>query len=334
MTTTRARGTRIGLAAAMALGLATTASPAAAQPDWVNVNTAPIIVWVDIPWQLDWPYDQVLGGQGWEVGDEVDASINGEHLGTATAAPNEWGTATPDFTEQLLDSGITLQAEDEIVFTLADGTRTETHVITSLTVETVSAESDTVSGTAEPGSWVFLQEWGVNCAVMADSQGAWEADYGGSADCDDVLDITSENFGWAAQFDADGNATAVVWTPPAGDLTVTGFTAPVEMGGVWNTVKGGRTVPLKFEVFQDGVEVTDPGVVTAFTQRQVPCGDGASTGEAVEGVSTTGATSLRYDPDAGHFVQNWKTPRDPGACYQVTLTTEDGSAISALFALT
>ena len=31
--------------------------------------------------------------------------------------------------------------------------------------------------------------------------------------------------------------------------TLKGFYQPVDMNGVWNTVKGGSTVPLKFEVF-------------------------------------------------------------------------------------
>jgi hypothetical protein len=46
---------------------------------------------------------------------------------------------------------------------------------------------------------------------------------------------------------------------------------------------------------------------------------------------TTGGTSLRYDSTAGQFVQNWQTPKKAGACYTVTMTTDDGSEISANF---
>ena len=50
-------------------------------------------------------------------------------------------------------------------------------------------------------------------------------------------------------------------------------------------------------------------------------------------MTTTGQTVLRYDSVAGQFVQNWQTPKKPGACYQVTMTTQDDSALSAFFKL-
>ena len=30
---------------------------------------------------------------------------------------------------------------------------------------------------------------------------------------------------------------------------------------------------------------------------------------------------------------NWKTPKTPGVCYKVTVTTQDGSKLTALFTL-
>ena len=48
---------------------------------------------------------------------------------------------------------------------------------------------------------------------------------------------------------------------------------------------------------------------------------------------TTGGTSLRYDGTAGQFIQNWQTPKTAGSCYIVTMTTDDGSSISANFKL-
>ena len=44
-------------------------------------------------------------------------------------------------------------------------------------------------------------------------------------------------------------------------------------------------------------------------------------------------TSLRYDATAGQFIQNWQTPKLPGQCYRVTMTTDDGSALVAFFKL-
>ena len=104
--------------------------------------------------------------------------------------------------------------------------------------------------------------------------------------------------------------------------TRTGFYAPVDMGGVLNVVKGGSTVPLKFEVFGDA-EFTSTSVVKSFVQRQVTCGSTSGTDD-VE-FTTTGKTELRYDAVAGQFIQNWQTPKGPaGTCYVVTMTLQDG----------
>ena len=109
-----------------------------------------------------------------------------------------------------------------------------------------------------------------------------------------------------------------------------GFYSPVDMGGVWNTVKGGSTVPLKFELFAAS-ELTNISAVKSFTQRTVSCPTSAFVDD-IELV-TTGGTSLRYDETAGQFVQNWQTPKKPGTCYQAIMTAQDGSTISANFML-
>ncbi len=111
--------------------------------------------------------------------------------------------------------------------------------------------------------------------------------------------------------------------------TITGFYQPVDMSGVWNAVKGGSTVPLKFEIFAGATELTSTSIVGALT-KQVTCNAGAE--DTVE-VVATGGTSLRYDETAGQFIYNWQSPRLPGKCYSVTLTTLDGSSITAFFKL-
>jgi hypothetical protein len=113
--------------------------------------------------------------------------------------------------------------------------------------------------------------------------------------------------------------------------TFNGFFAPVDMGGVFNVVKGGSTVPLKFEVFAGPLELTDVAFVDSFAALQISCDTSASIDD-IE-LTTTGGTSLRYDFDDGQFINNWQTPKKPGTCYQVTLTTIDGSTLEALFKL-
>jgi hypothetical protein len=120
------------------------------------------------------------------------------------------------------------------------------------------------------------------------------------------------------------NYTVLSWT-------LKGFYSPVDMGGVWNTVKGGSTVPLKFEAFA-GSELTSTSAVKSFTQKAVTCPNSSATVDEIE-FTTTGGTALRYDSTAGQFIQNWATPKKPGTCYTVTMTTQDGSTTSANFIL-
>jgi hypothetical protein len=133
--------------------------------------------------------------------------------------------------------------------------------------------------------------------------------------------------------DRAGNATTVTRKYSVRSLTVKGFFAPVDMGGVFNTVKGGSTVPLKFKVFDGATELITTGAIGAsFTAKAITCPTGNLATDEIE-VLSTGATSLRYDTTAGQFIQNWQTPRKPGACYAVTVTTVDGSTQTANFLL-
>lgn len=106
---------------------------------------------------------------------------------------------------------------------------------------------------------------------------------------------------------------------------LSGFYQPVDMSGVVNTVKNGSTVPLKFEVFKaSGAELTSTSIVNGLKPTVASC----STGATIDDIEqlATGGTSLRYDATAGQFIFNWQTPRKPGSCYNVSVTTQDGSS--------
>jgi hypothetical protein len=76
--------------------------------------------------------------------------------------------------------------------------------------------------------------------------------------------------------------------------TFKGFYQPVDMNGVYNTVKGGSTVPIKFELFKGTTELTDTSKVNQPLQAQkVSCTTG-TTEDTIE-LTATGGTSLRYD---------------------------------------
>jgi hypothetical protein len=125
---------------------------------------------------------------------------------------------------------------------------------------------------------------------------------------------------------ASNSYTVLAWT-------LRGFYSPVDMSSgtnVYNTVKGGSTVPLKFEAFA-GDELTDVAIVKSFKTQKITC-EAAALEDAIEIVST-GGTTLRYDQTGGQFIQNWQTPKAAGACYSATVTTQDGSSITAYFKL-
>lgn len=119
--------------------------------------------------------------------------------------------------------------------------------------------------------------------------------------------------------------------PAAPPMTISGFYSPVDTSSgediVWNTVKGGSNVPLKFEVFQDGAEITDVAAVTVSIEI-VSC-----IAQPADAIESTAATSSGLTYNGSHFQQNWKTPKLAGGCYRVTVTTTDGASIAAWFKL-
>ena len=102
---------------------------------------------------------------------------------------------------------------------------------------------------------------------------------------------------------------------------------------MWNTVKGGSTVPLKFNVFAGTVEKTSTSDIQSFTVAKLPTCSSDPYEDPVD-VTTTGGTSLRYDTIEHQFIQNWKTDKvNQDSYYRATVRFMDGSTISAFFKL-
>lgn len=123
----------------------------------------------------------------------------------------------------------------------------------------------------------------------------------------------------ARAVDNAGNTTSltrsysVLGAPAAG---ASGFLNPVSMTSV-NVVKSGSTVRLAFEVFADGVEVTDPGAVTLTTTPSTVC----QNAQPVPPGSELQTTAVSYHSKRGVFLDTWKTPRLPGTCWDITVTS-------------
>ena len=103
------------------------------------------------------------------------------------------------------------------------------------------------------------------------------------------------------------------------------------MNNIVNTVKGGSTVPLKFNVYDcNNVERTSVSDILgqSATVAEYNCAMSPPDSVTID-VTNTGNTALRYD--GNQFIQNWQTPNTKGKCYVVRVTTIDGSYIQALF---
>ena len=130
-------------------------------------------------------------------------------------------------------------------------------------------------------------------------------------------------------------ADVVTQAVAADPWQVTGFHSPVSSSvlgtPVWNLVKGGSTVPLKFEIFAGvgGPEQTSLAAVTSLSLQPVYCTGGAAFNVPADQLADTGGTSLRHD--GSQFIQNWKTPKVPGSCFLVTMQAADGSTLRAYF---
>lgn len=110
--------------------------------------------------------------------------------------------------------------------------------------------------------------------------------------------------------------------------TIRGFRPPVDMQG-WNVVRRGSTLPLKFEVFLGRDEATSTSAVAAFGATPIACPYGA----APRPTGDLGTGTLRYDARAGVFRLDWQVPRAPGSCLAVSVTTLDGSHLTARVAV-
>ena len=131
----------------------------------------------------------------------------------------------------------------------------------------------------------------------------------------------------ATATDAADNTAAATRSYTVTGYTLFGFYSPVQMGGALNKISAGSTTPLKFEVFIGSTELTSPSVVGSLTATEISC----ETLAPVAAPTTSGFKGVRYVD--GRFSDSWKSPKRVTSCYRVTLTTVDGSSLSANFQL-
>jgi Thrombospondin type 3 repeat len=200
--------------------------------------------------------------------------------------------------------------------------------VSGINVDETAPSVGLVGGPADGGSYYFGSVPAAQRCSASDALSGLDGSCGVSGYSTAVGTHTVS----ASATDKAGNVGTASATYTVLAWTLRGFYQPVDMNGVFNTVKNGSTVPLKFEVFAGSTELTDTAVVQSVTAQQISCSASAPV-DAIEEIVTTGGTVLRYDTTASQFIDNWKTPAKPNLCYRVTMTTDDGSSLSAFFKL-
>jgi len=199
------------------------------------------------------------------------------------------------------------------IVTMSDGQTTKVVHVTSLVVTSVDATFETVSGTAEPHSevWVDVHEVeGFSRHVTADGSGYWVADFSTPGDEDfeqNTYDLQPGSYGRAIQFEVEGwdDGTLAYWGIPTENHppTIDAITAPVDPVAISDQ-------PVSVEVtFSD----PDDGDTHAVTWDW---GDGNSDTQA----GTTSPSSIQH------------TYAEPGVySVQVTVTDAAGASDTAVY---
>ncbi len=301
-----------------------------------------------IEWTIDWIWGAPLPADPTVtitiLNDDVNPDANGDGVSDAIAAGSarSWdddndptpGTGTygrivsgdgvlvEDAASPLEGVKITTTTED-VVLEMCNPLRTVTQTAGSVTTETCGSVTARVDD--GPGIRIYL---GPDIYVAVPRGVTVEVDSALSGG--DTIEVVAADGGGAVTLvNGDASRTIEFGDPvvTAQTWTFTGFSQPVDNGGVINTIKGGQTVPLKWRITQNGVPVTT--LTTAKVSFPTGC-SGTGAEDSIE-QTTTAVSGLLKNLGNGYYQYNWKTPRTPGACGKMLLDIGDGVQHSAAF---
>jgi hypothetical protein len=108
-----------------------------------------------------------------------------------------------------------------------------------------------------------------------------------------------------------------------------GFFSPVDNLPTLNVVKGGSSVPMKFNLGgNQGMGILAAGYPKSIS---IPC-DSTAELDALETVATAGSSGLNFDSTANQYNYIWKTDKAwTSGCRQVEVKLIDGTSHRANF---
>ncbi|HET6823672.1 MAG TPA: PxKF domain-containing protein, partial [Anaerolineales bacterium] len=108
-----------------------------------------------------------------------------------------------------------------------------------------------------------------------------------------------------------------------------GFFSPVDNLGVFNTVKAGQAIPVKFSL--GGNQGLNIFAASYPKVQEVAC-DSSAPGDKIEETVTSGNSGLQYDPATGIYTYIWKTQKSwTSTCRQLIVRLTDGTEHAANF---
>jgi hypothetical protein len=112
----------------------------------------------------------------------------------------------------------------------------------------------------------------------------------------------------------------------------TGFFKPVDNPSVFNVVKAGQAIPMKFNLGgNQGLNIFRSGYPLS---ARVPC-EATSPTDLIEETVTAGGSSLTYDSLANQYIYVWKTDKGwAGTCRVFDLGLNDNTTHLAYFKFT
>ena len=144
----------------------------------------------------------------------------------------------------------------------------------------------------------------------------------------------TDSFTYKAIDEATHSNVATVYITVSQTNNFAGFFEPVDNPGsgpryVFNSVKAGSAVPLKFSLAGDqGLDIFSPGFPIS---RPVTCATAVRT-DPIEQTVTAGNSSLSYDAASDTYTYVWKTENKwSGTCRMLTVQLDDGTQHLAYF---